>query len=59
MKVYSFETTTLFDETIENLGIDRISDLEVGEETSRQGIEFGKLETWEYGNGKMEIYVED
>lgn len=58
MKKYNFETTTIFDEMIKDLGIEKISDLDIGEEASRQGIEYKYLETWEYKDGKMEIYVE-
>lgn len=59
MKKYNFETSRNFDEMVEEYGVNGISNLDIGEEAAREGISFKTIESWEYENGKLEIYVED
>lgn len=59
MKKYNFETSSTFDNLVKEYGLEGISDLDVGEECDRHNINYRHLETWEYENGYLEIYVED
>ena len=68
MKRLEFVTSNYFDEMIEELGIDAISDLDITEEISRQDAdkdlflnegEFTRIETWEIlDNGNLEVFIE-
>ena len=68
MKRLEFVTSNYFDEMIEELGIDAISDLDITEEISRQDAdkdlflnegEFTRIETWEIlDNGNIEVFIE-
>ncbi|WP_343349192.1 hypothetical protein [Terrisporobacter petrolearius] len=59
MKRYEFETSVKFTEMVKELGLDGISDLDIGEESRHSNIEYKTLETWEYENGKLIIYAEE
>ena len=62
MKKFKLETTTIFNDLVEEYTLNGISDLDVTEELRRheETIEAnGKIETWDWENGILEIYIED
>lgn len=58
MKKYNFEVSETFERLIAEYGLNGISDLNIGEEATRQGIQYKRLESWEFEDGKLEIYVD-
>ena len=62
MKKFILTTTKIFDDMVEELGLDAISDLDITEELRKHDEtreEFGRIESWDYEDGKLEIFLED
>lgn len=62
MKKFIIETSILFDEKVKEYGLDGISDLDITEELrmdEETKFEFGRIEAWDYEDGKLEIFLED
>ena len=59
MKNYKFEVTQSFKDLLIKYGLDGISDLNIGEEAKEHNINYKHLETWDYNEGILEIFIED
>lgn len=60
MKNYKFEVTQSFKNLVAVYGLEKISDLDVGEECLEHDIFYKHLEAWFYDEelGELEIFVE-
>ena len=62
MKKFIIETSTSFDEMVEEYGLEGISDLDITDELNRHEEtiqEKGRIEAWDYSDGMLEIFIED
>ena len=62
MKKFIIETSTSFDEMVEEYGLEGISDLDITDELNRHEEtiqEKGRIEACDYNDGMLEIFRED
>ena len=61
MKQYKFEVTKSFKNLVAVYGLDKISELDVGEESMEHDIWYRHLEAWYISDdlNELEIFVED
>ena len=59
MKKYNFEVTQSFKDLLIRYGLNGISDLDIGEEAKEHNISYRHLESWDYNEGILEIFIED
>lgn len=62
MRKITIVTSSIFDEMVDELGINAISDLDITEELDRHEEtehEKGRIETWDYEKGMLEVFIED
>lgn len=59
MKRYQFKVTEEFKNLVDRYSIKGISDLDIGEEAKEHDISYKHLETWDFKEDILEIFVED
>lgn len=59
MKRYQFKVTEGFKNLVDRYSIKGISDLDIGEEAKEHDISYKHLETWDFKEDILEIFVED
>ncbi len=59
MKRYQFKVTEGFKNLIDRYSIKGISDLDIGEEAKEHNVSYKHLETWDFKEDILEIFVED
>lgn len=59
MKRYEFKVTEGFKNLIDRYTIKGISDLDIGEEAKEHNVSYKHLETWDFKEDILEIFVED
>lgn len=59
MKRYEFKVTEEFKDLVNRYTIKGISDLDIGEEAKEHNVSYKHLETWDFKEDILEIFVED